>query len=123
MTEAESLEIVAIYIQNAHSAFSIYVTVTFSYLATAFFVGSKLKPYQAVVATGLYVYAAVSAILAEVANIQVWSAAASQSTVLNSVSLIDAELWIYMNTALMSFGVLASLYFMWQVTRPDAEPS
>ena len=121
MTEAESLEVVAIYIQNAHSAFSIYVTVTFAFLATAFFVGHKLKPYQAVVATGLYLYTAVSAILGEIANIQVWAAAATQSKILNTLPLIDAELWIYMNTALMSLGVVASLYFMWQVRLPQKE--
>ena len=44
MTEAEALELVAIYTANAHTSFNMYISVTFAYFATAFFVGSIASP-------------------------------------------------------------------------------
>jgi hypothetical protein len=47
MTEAEALELIAIYVTNAHEGFTLYLSVTFAYLITAYLVGSKLSPFQA----------------------------------------------------------------------------
>ena len=56
MTEAEALELIAIYITNAHGGFTIYLSVTFAYLVTAYLVGRKLSPFQALLYQDFFSY-------------------------------------------------------------------
>ena len=122
MTEAEALELVAIYTANAHTSFSIYISVTFAYFATAFFVGSRLTGYQALAASGLYFISATGSMLALIANIQVWvGVAESTATLLDRLPLMNGMLWILCLSLVMGIGVLASLYFMWDVRHSEAE--
>ena len=48
MTEADTIEVAAICAANSFTAFTIYISFTFGFLATAFFVGNKLTRFQAV---------------------------------------------------------------------------
>ena len=122
MTEAEALELVAIYTANAHTSFAIYISVTFAYFATAFFVGSRLTGYQALAASGLYFTSATGSMLASIANIQVWvGVAESTATLLDRLPLMNGMLWILCLSLVMGIGVLASLYFMWDVRHSEAE--
>ena len=121
MTEAEALEFVAIYTANAHTAFSLYISFTFAYLATAFFVGARLTGFQALAASGLYFISATVAILALIGNIQVWTEVAkSTATLLDRLPLMNGDLWIPLLSVTMGIGILAGLYFMWDVRYRDA---
>ena len=122
MTEAEALELIGIYTGNAHSLFTIYISVTFAYFATAFFVGSRLTSYQALAASGLYFISAISVAVALIANIQVWVLVAENTTTLmDGVQLFNGNIWIPSLSLVMSVGIIASLYFMWDVRRRETE--
>jgi hypothetical protein len=122
MTEAEALELVAMYTANAHTSFTMYISFTFAYLATAFFVGSRLTNYQAMAASGLYFISATAVVMALIANIQVWAeVAASTATLLDRLPLMNAMLWISYLSIITSIGILACLYFMWDVRHREAE--
>ena len=58
MNEVDTVELVATCAEMSFTAFGIYISFTFGFLATAFFVGSKLTRFQALVATGMYLVAA-----------------------------------------------------------------
>ena len=58
MTEGEVIEAAAAVTANSITMFTIFITFTFGFLASAYFVGGKLTRFQALAATGLYVVAA-----------------------------------------------------------------
>ena len=122
MTEAEALEIIGLYTANAHTLFTIFVTFTFAYFATAHFVGAALTSFQTIAASGLYVISASCSVLALVANIQVWQAVDKKTrTVMDELPLFDATFWITFLSLVMVLGIAISLYFMWDVRRRRAE--
>ena len=47
MNEVDTVELVATCAEMSFTAFGIYISFTFGFLATAFFVGSKLTRFQA----------------------------------------------------------------------------
>lgn len=122
MTEAEALETIGIYTANAHTAFTLYLSFTFAYFASAHFVGRDLSRFQVFAATGLYVVSAISGLLAAVANVQVWGAVASETrTVMDSLPLFDSRVWVLFLSTTMVMGIFLSLYYMWDVRHPKAE--
>ena len=122
MTEAEALETIGIYTANAHTAFTLYLSITFAYFASAHFVGRDLTPYQVFAATGLYIVSAVSGLLGVVANVQVWGAIASETrTVMDGLPLFDSSLWVAFLSTTMTMGMFLSLYYMWDVRHPKAQ--
>ena len=121
MTEAEALEVIGIYTANAHTSFTLYISITFAYFAAAHLVGRHLSRYQAFAATGLYILGAGAATLALVANIQVWGeVAATTTSVMDNLPLFRAELWIFSLSTIMTIGVFISLYYMWEVRHQKA---
>lgn len=122
MTEAEALEVAGIWSGHILTAFTIYISFTFAYLVTVFYVGTRLTRLQAVCVSALYVFAAGSSVLAQVGYMQSQFKILSEvPTVLDEVYLATSgEFWIpYM--AFMEFsGILLGVYFMWSIRREDS---
>jgi hypothetical protein len=121
MTQAELWEMNFMCIANALTAFSIYLTVAFAYLATAYFVGKKLSGLQTFVVSGLFIFASISAIGGCMAQLRRASEfqlqLASQSEELLLMPLTNASFWKTYMPLLMASGVLVSLYFMFDRRR------
>ena len=122
MTEAEALELIAIYVTNAHGGFALYLSVTFAYLVTAYLVGSKLTPFQALAVSGLFFITAIVTTLSTISSVQAWIVVKrSTSTVIDTVALYNPELWLFTLPVIMFPGVLVSLYFMWNIRHEKTE--
>ena len=116
MTEAEMLEMAAIYTDNCMTIFNTYVSITFAYLVVAYLAGNKLSRLQAAVVTGLYLLTAAGCL-------------AAIDTQLGAIVHFQAELGAeydfffrggvpratgmrYFTIPVMILGIFASLYFM-----------
>ncbi|WNC72026.1 hypothetical protein RGQ13_18185 [Thalassotalea psychrophila] len=116
MTNAETLELIALYANNALTSFTIYISFTFGFLITAFIVGAKLTHYQVFVVCALYVISVGSMAISLIVNMQVWVAIKeSHATIIDELPLANGTFWItYMCIVLMG-GILVSLYFLWDI--------
>ena len=122
MTEVESMELVATFTANASTNFTIFISFTFAFLATAYFVGSKLSKFQSFSAASLYTVAAGSAAISCIAWLQAFNTLMeSSNTLLNSLPLFASELWVSGMSVLFVAGIAMSLYFMWSVRHPKTE--
>lgn len=118
MTEGEAIEAAIGAAAVVFSCFVIYISFTFGYLVTAYFVGDKLTRFQAIAATGLYLVAAGFMILVMIAWTQGMLAITdSTKTTLDAVPLLRRGYWVEALFFLCGTGVLMSLYFMWDVRR------
>lgn len=61
MTEAEVIELVGIHGANAITSFTVFISFTFGFLATAHFVGRSLTSAESIATSLLYFAAAASA--------------------------------------------------------------
>ena len=122
MTEAEVIELAATCAANSFAAFTIYISFTFGFLATAFFVGSKLTRFQALAATGMYLVTAGTMALAVVIWLQgLFLVLNSQNTVLDALPLMNGSVWVVVISMITTVGMLVSLYFMWDVMHRKTE--
>jgi hypothetical protein len=122
MTEGDIIEAAAAAIANSMSGFTVFITFTFGFLATAYIVGGKLTRLQALTATGLYVVAAGYTTLTIVAWMQAFFAITEvKATALDTVPLIQRGYWVQSTIVLLSMGILISLYFMWSVRHRKTE--
>ncbi|MFT4583677.1 MAG: hypothetical protein ACI915_003365 [Gammaproteobacteria bacterium] len=64
MSEAETMELIAIFAANSINGFAIFASLTFSYLAVAYVVGGSLTKFQALAASGLYIVSGGAAVYA-----------------------------------------------------------
>lgn len=118
MTEAEVIELTAVCASNVFTALTIYISFTFGFLATAYFVGNKLTSFQALAATGLYLVAAGSMSLAMNAWLQaLFKVINSQPTVVDTIPILVNDIWVPGMSTVFILGILISLYFMWDVRR------
>ena len=123
MTEAETLEAVALYGDNAIGTFSLYISIIFAYLTVAYFVGAKLSRFQTIVVSGLYIAASAIVMVANIATIQAWtSVVATNPTILNTLRLYTLK-WLptYM-AILLTLGIVVGLYFMHDVRKRAGGP-
>ena len=122
VAEAEVLELYAMYISNGMTAFTIYISFTFAYLVTAFYVGTKLTKFQAIVAGAIYVISAGSMTLSLIGNLQASdSILNATTTVIDGHALHQTGLWISTMSLILTLGIIVSLYFMWSVRRPKID--
>jgi hypothetical protein len=122
MTEAEILELVAVHGANAMTAFTVFISFTFGFLATAYFVGSQLTQLQTIVASGLYVISAVAPSLTQIAYIQLtFTILESGPNLGQGFTLLNGTFWVWSMSIIQSIGIVISLYFMWSVRHPKAE--
>lgn len=122
MNETEALEIVAAMTANCIAAFTVYITLAFAYLTAAYFVGSKLSLFQVLVATGMYIVAAGSCVLALYGSLEGYEVAIRQVPSLAPLPpILNPVFWkLYMMPVMMA-GLLVSLAFMWDVRRPTRD--
>jgi hypothetical protein len=122
MNEADIIEAAAATIANSMSAFTVFVTFTFGFLATAYVVGAKLTRTQAATAMGLYVVAAVYSSIIMVAWLQAFFALTeAKATALNTILLMQRSYWVPGTIVVLSMGILLSLYFMWSIRHRKTE--
>jgi hypothetical protein len=102
-------------------ATGIYLTVTFAYLAAAYFVGAKLTKLQVGLVSGLYVFAAACAsipcILFIRRSITFQEFLAPKAKAYNRELLVDLSFWSGYMGVLLALGILVSLYFMYDVRK------
>ena len=119
MTEAEWMDLAVQWSSNAISAFTIYVTFTFAYLTAAFFIGERLTRVQMLITSTLYLFSALCGLLACVNGIAFYGAAIGHApSDMPNYVFSSGEFWLTYVPALLTFGILASLYFMWSVRHP-----
>ena len=119
MTETEALELFAVYGSNAMTAFTVFISFTFGFLATAYFVGSQLTPLQALVASGLYAISAGSATLTHVVYIHImFTILKNTPNIAQDYWLLNGAFWWWAMAFIQGGGILVSLYFMWSIRRP-----
>ena len=125
MSEAEALEVAGIWSGNILTAFTIYISFTFAYLVTEFYVGDRLGKMQAICVSVLYVFAATSAVLAQIGYMQAqFRILAEVPTVLDGVYLVTSgEFWIPYMAFMQTSGIFLSAYFMWSVKHQGTERS
>ncbi|WNC69091.1 hypothetical protein RI845_02795 [Thalassotalea nanhaiensis] len=116
MTDAEALELIALYANNALTSFTIYITFTFGFLVTAFVVGAKLTRFQAFVVSTLYLISVGSAALSLIVDMQVWVAIKeSTPTLIDELPLTNGTFWLTYMCIVLIGGILVSLYFLWDI--------
>jgi hypothetical protein len=122
MTEGDVIEAAAAVTANSITMFTIFITFTFGFLASAYFVGGKLTRFQALAATGLYVVAAGFSAVIMVGWMQAFFAIMEvKPNALDTIPIIQRGYWVPVTTAMLSMGMLISLYFMWGVRHPKTE--
>lgn len=120
MTEADTIEVAAICAANSFTAFTIYISFTFGFLAAAFFVGNKLTRFQALAATGMYLVAAGATALAMLSWLKgLFLVLNSQNTVLDALPFMNENAWVVGMSIIIFGGMLISFYFMWDVRRRE----
>ena len=118
MTEAELLEVVALYNVNAASYMAIFLTVTFAYLTAAYFQGSKLSSFQVAMVSGLYVLWSGVLAVGVYENTLAWeNMVASQPTILNTSSLYGSGIFHFVAILIHTGSIGISLYFMYDVRK------
>jgi hypothetical protein len=119
MNEGDAIEAVAAAATVCFTCFTIYISVTFGFLATAYFVGNKLTRFQVISAMGLYVVAAGWMALATIGWGQaVFAITEAKATALDTVALIHRGYWIETLSILLGIGMIISLCFMWGARHP-----
>ena len=116
MTEYEYAELIATYSSNAGTFFATYLTLLSGYLIAAFVVGVRLNPVQVTILNTGYVVAAF---------ISIWAAYGAGMVQIHYTELLLTTAsespqagrdWVVtMLGILMLGGLLASLFFMWNV--------
>jgi hypothetical protein len=121
MNIAEANEVGAMWIDNAFTAFSIYLTITFAYLTIAYLAGKDLSRFQVFSVSTLYIAGAFISLLSCIDNLNFLNAVLQQSEALQFATPLPTEFWIYYIAPLLIVGVFVSLYFMWDVRHPKTE--
>ena len=118
MNIAEANEVAAMWVDNAMTAFSIYLTLTFAYLTIAYFVGKDLSRFQAFCVSTLYAAGAFISLLSCINQLNFFNAVLQQSEALQSATPFATGFWIYYIAPLFVTGIFVSLYFMWNIRHP-----
>lgn len=119
MTEAELIESWALFLANSQSAMTLYLSILSGYLVIAYLVGNKLSRMQAGLISTLFFFATgyCTAILTTW-----WQRAlefANEASAINPERVVsNFQGFVYVTGGLFSLGILACLYFMWDVRHP-----
>ena len=118
MTEAEALQTMSNFADNAGTYFTMFVSFTFAYLTVAYFVGKSLSRFQCFAVSGLYT---ISAMLTGATTVG-WSNAylilkAREDTLLNEVWIFDKPGWLPIVILLLTAISVMSLYFMYDARK------
>ncbi len=122
MTEYELVDATATYASNFVLIFTLYLTLISGYLITAFVAGTRLSTVQVsilnfgfIISAGLMAFSALGAGIIRVHYTR-------ELLELTADAPHRPLLWLFLSWfILMIGGVLASLYFMWDVRHPKSE--
>ncbi len=121
MTDSEIWELAIGSADNAMTAFSIYLTVTFAYLVASYFAGAKLSRMQTVMISGLFVFGAGSGLLTCVSHVYrsaiLQDMLVSKSETFAKAFALGGRFWPVYMAILLSGGMAVSLYFMYDIRR------
>jgi len=120
MTEPEVMEMVNLYASNALNCYSLWVSFTFAYLTVAYLVGAKLTNIQLFIASSLYVITGIAFTLAAVTYTESFQELISSYPDFRPTELWLAP-WTLFTSIILGGGMLASLYFMWDIRHPKNE--
>jgi hypothetical protein len=129
VAEAELLELLEIATGNSFMGFTMYMTVMFAYVVTAYFVGEKLTFTQVFLVSGLFIFGACASTgatvisLARAAGYIAAAKAIPESTYQAPFwwAYEDSNFWVYFLLTTCSVGVILGLFFMWNVRHPKTE--
>jgi hypothetical protein len=127
MTEAEILELLEISTANSFSGFTMYISVMFAYVVTAYFVGKKLSFMQVALVSGLFLFGAFASTGATVISL---ARAAGYVNVAKALSggtyqapfwwaYEGSNFWVYFLLITCSVGAVLGLFFMWNVRQAE----
>ena len=122
MTEYELADLIFSAVNGGTNVVGIFFTILSGYLIVAWLVGEKLTRTQVIMVNILYLSAAIFMIWAWVARFLAALSIQNQLLLLNSQSpdLVRIDV-IFVFSGVMSFLVLVSLKFMWDVRHPKTE--
>lgn len=120
MCESEVMELVNLYAGNALNSYTIWVSFTFAYLTVAYLVGAKLSRIQLFIVSSLYVITGTAFALAAVTYCESFGALISSYPDFRPTEWWRIP-WTLFTWIILGGGMLASLYFMWDVRHPKAE--
>ena len=122
MTEAELVQAWGIFLGNSQTAMALYVSILSGYLVIAYVVGRKLSRFQVRVVSTLF---ATTALYVTFILTVWWQRAlefALEAKALNPNRIVtNSQLGVYVTGLLFCMGILAALYFMWDVRRTKAD--
>jgi hypothetical protein len=122
MTEAELVEAWGIFLGNSQTAMGLYLSILSGYLIIAYAIGRKLSRIQTIIVSTLFFFA--SAFCTLVLTIW-WQRAlefALEAKTINPERVVaNSQGGVYTIAILFSLGILASLYFMWNVRHSNLE--
>ena len=123
MTEYEILDLVGGESAQSANQFTLYLSVLFAYLVTSYFVGERLTRAQVFLLSSLYIFVNLAQAwgmlltMNRVGELMELKAEISPLTEWEKGYVGYGNLW----AIAMVIGVLASLYFMWNVRHPKAD--
>ena len=121
MTEYEILELTYSIIDSMATVFTVYLTILTGYLIVAYLIGRQLETSQVCVINSLFVAITVVQIYSvynyavEVESLLQMKAQLSDLTPFQHA--MSQQYSMYITVLLMLFGVVASLYFFWNIRR------
>ena len=116
MNEAEVLEQLNLFADNAMNSYALYLTLTFSYLTAFYVAGAQLSKLQATIISLLYFSWALTFSLVATTHIASFESLLSRYP--NFVPSIFWQLpWLYLGGVIAAGGILASCYFAFDIRR------
>jgi len=122
MTEAELIEAWGLFLGNSQTAMALYLSILSGYLIIAYLVGRKLSRTQVIILSTMFVFASSFCTLVLTVWWQRALEFALEAQAINPERIVsNSKDAVRMVAALFSLGILASLYFMWNVRHAETE--
>jgi hypothetical protein len=122
MTESELVEAWGIFLGNSQTAMALYLSILSGYLIIAYIVGRKLSRVQVIILSTMFFFASAFCTLVLTTWWQRALEFAHEARAINPERIVsNSQEGVYTVAVLFSVGILASLYFMWNVrhSNPD----
>ena len=102
------------------SNMTVYLTMVFAYLATAYFVGKNLSRFQVIVGSSIFIAIAGLSVVTCISRVHVWTELIKHSDVpvaLKNVPFFNYYYWHYVSGIFLTAGLVVALYIMWNVRK------
>ena len=116
MSEAEILEILNLYVSNALTSYTIFISFLFAYIVAVYVAGDALSKPQAILVSSLYFIAAAAPALACIAMCN-----SVDNLISKHPEIAGSWLWFLPWTVMLSIAtsltMIGSLYFIYDIRR------